>query len=111
MNVSKTRITIGQKTYEFVVVQDGTVRGWKMASFFISTFTVSLGRLVFSAFAAAFGTLDIVELQVDDLMNDDTADTAWPQRIWWGVLHSVIVGIVGCSLLVLQFGRISQRFW
>jgi len=72
-----------------------------MASFFIGTFTTGLGGSELSALAAAFGAFDIVEFQVDNLMDDDTANTTWPQRIWWSVLYSIIGRSVGDSLVIL----------
>lgn len=61
-----------------------------------------------STFTAAYGTFDILKLEVDDLVDNNTADTAGPEWIWGSMLHSIIGCIVGSSLLVLKFWMILQ---
>jgi hypothetical protein len=95
---------------QLIVVEDGTVTSRKLVTLFVSAFTAGLGRLVLSALATAFCTLDVIKLEVDNLVDDDTANTTGPERIWRCVLNSVIRVSVGHTLVILEFGLVAKVF-
>jgi hypothetical protein len=93
---------------QLIVVENGTVTGRKMVTLFISALATGLGRLVFSALATAFCTLDVIKFEVDNLVDNDTANTSGPKGVWGCVLNSVISVSVSHTLLVLKLWLVPK---
>ena len=63
---------------------------------------------VLSALAAARCALDVLELEVDNLMDNNAADTTWPERVRRSVLNGIIGISVGSALVVLKLRGVLQ---
>ena len=75
----------------------------------ICAFACRLGGLKLSVRPIAFGAFDILQLEIYNLMDNDTAYTGWPEWVRRRVHHSIICCGVGNASLVLKLGIVLER--
>lgn len=65
-------------THKLIVEQDGTVASRKVIPGLVGLFAKRFCWFELPTFTGPFRTFDILELEVDDLMDNDTYDTTRP---------------------------------